>query len=74
MDRRPAEQARTAMLNTAQSAETWQRLMELRCRREVLERWLVSQVLTENLQQSLRTMLNEVEDQLRALASVKQIN
>ena len=44
--------------------------MELRCRREILERWLASQVLTDNLQQSLRTMLSEVEDQLRALASM----
>ena len=57
------------MLNTAKSAETWQALMELRCRREVLERWLANQVLTENLQQSLRTILSEVEDQLRSLTN-----
>ena len=57
------------MLNTAKSSETWQVLMELRCRREVLERWLASQVLTENLQHSLRTMLSEVEDQLHSLTN-----
>jgi hypothetical protein len=62
------------MLTTAKSAETWQALMEMRCRQEILERWLASQLLTENLQHSLRTMLSEVEDQLRALASLQQIN
>jgi hypothetical protein len=57
------------MLTTAKSAETWQALMEMRCRQEVLERWLASQVLTENLQHSLRTMLSEVEDQLQSLTN-----
>jgi hypothetical protein len=38
--------------------------MELRCRREVIERRLASQTLPEGLQHSLRTMLIEVEDQL----------
>jgi hypothetical protein len=57
------------MQTAAKSAETWQALMEMRCRQEVLERWLASQVLTDNLQQSLRTMLSEVEDQLRSLTN-----
>jgi hypothetical protein len=57
------------MLTTAKSAETWQVLMEMRCRQEVLERWLASQVLTENLQHSLRAMLSEVEDQLHSLTN-----
>jgi hypothetical protein len=55
------------MWTPAKSAETWQALMELRCKREVLERWLASQVLPDGLQQSLRTMLGEVEEQLRLL-------
>jgi len=62
------------MLTQGKSAEAWQALMELRCRQEILERWQASHVLTDNLQHSLRTMLSEVEDQLRALASVLQIN
>jgi primase-polymerase (primpol)-like protein len=57
------------MLTQIKPAETWQTLMELRCRREVLERWLASQVLPDALQHSLRTMLSEVEDQIQALAS-----
>ena len=53
------------MLTQAKPAETWQTLMELRCRREVLERWIASQVLPDGLQHSLQTMLIEVEDQIR---------
>jgi hypothetical protein len=56
------------MLTPAQSAETWQALMELPCRREIFERWLTSQVLPEGLPQSLHDMLREVEEQLRSLA------
>jgi hypothetical protein len=62
-----ARQSLTAMVMPGKSAETWQALMELRCKREVLERWLASQVLPETVQQSLRAMLGEVEEQLRLL-------
>jgi hypothetical protein len=48
------------MVTPTKSAEAWQALMELRCKREVLERWLASHVLPEGLEQSLRTMLGEV--------------
>ena len=41
--------------------------MELRCRREVLERWLASGALADDLQRSLQAMLGEVEDQMQAL-------
>ncbi|MFZ1135489.1 MAG: hypothetical protein WAN69_11100 [Candidatus Korobacteraceae bacterium] len=41
--------------------------MQLRCRQEILERWLASQVLTDGLQQGLRAMLAEVEEQLRTV-------
>jgi hypothetical protein len=50
-----------------ESSETWQRFMELRSRREVIERWLTSCSLPDNTQQNLRAMLRDVEDQLQAL-------
>ena len=62
-------QSQPAMSIPAKSAETWQTLMELRCRREVLERWLAGQVLFDDLQQSLQTMLGEVEDQIQLLTN-----
>ena len=60
-------QLRPAISTPAKSAETWQILMELRCRREVLERWLASGALADDLQRSLQAMLGEVEDQMQAL-------
>ncbi len=42
-------------------------LMELRCRREVLERWLASRSLPNDLEQTLQAMLREIEDQLQLL-------
>ncbi len=57
-----------AMSPPSKSAETWQALMELRCRREVIERWLASRVLPDDQQQSLRGMLREIEDQLQVLS------
>ncbi len=44
--------------------------MQLRCRQEVLERWLASQVLPDGLQQSLYAMLAEVREQLSVLTDV----
>jgi hypothetical protein len=58
---------RTAVLTPAKSAEVVHTLMQLRCRQEILERWLASQVLTDGLQQGLRAMLAEVEEQLRTV-------
>jgi hypothetical protein len=57
------------MLTQAKSAETWQALMQMRCRQEILERWLASEVLPSGLRQGLQGMLHEVEDQLRALTN-----
>jgi hypothetical protein len=54
----------------AKSAETWQTLIALRCRREIIERWLASQVLPDGLRQSLHAMLREVEDQLQLVTKV----
>jgi hypothetical protein len=49
------------------SAETLQELTQLRCRQEILERWLASQVLPDGLEQGLRASLAEVEEQLKTL-------
>jgi hypothetical protein len=61
-------QCLTAMVAPAKSAETWQALMELRCKREVLERWLAGRSLPKDLEQTLETMLCEIKDQLQLLA------
>ena len=45
------------------------RVIELRCRQEILQRWLSSEVLTDGLQQSLNTMLDEIVEQLRTLGA-----
>jgi hypothetical protein len=57
------------MLATSKPAESWQRLLELRCQREIIERWLASGLLADDMQRSLKSMLGEVEDQLRLLAA-----
>ena len=62
-------QAQIEVVTSAKSAEAWQLLVELRTRQEVLERWIASQTLSPGLQQGLRGMLNEVEDQLQLLAN-----
>ena len=59
--------AKGDLVNQAKSAETLHALMELRCRQEVIERWLVNQELPEGLRQSLRATLAEVEEQLKVL-------
>jgi hypothetical protein len=46
---------------------TLEQMIELRCRREILQRWLASEVLPDNLQQGLRAMLGEVEQQMQAV-------
>jgi len=50
------------------SGETWQQLLELRCRREVIEGWLGSSALSDDVKQNLRSEAREVDDQLQALA------
>jgi hypothetical protein len=44
-----------------------QRVIELRCRQEILQRWLAGDLLTDALRPSLRAMLHEVEEQLEAV-------
>ena len=69
MNRTLVAQSQTAMLTPSKPAETWQRLLELRCQREIIERWLASGLLADDMQRSLQSMLGEVEDQLRSLAA-----
>jgi hypothetical protein len=57
-----------AMLTPTRCSESWQALMELRGRQEVIERWLASGQLPEDLQRSLQTMLAEVEEQARSIS------
>jgi hypothetical protein len=52
---------------STETNEAWQRFMELRCRREVIERWLASCSLPDGMQPHLHVMLHEVEDQLQVL-------
>jgi hypothetical protein len=52
------------MLTPAKSAETWQALLELRCRREIVERWLANASLSDELQHSLQAVLSEIENQI----------
>lgn len=58
------------MVSTTKSAETWQTLIELRCQREIVERWLASSTLAPLTEQFLREVLRDVEDQLQALSNV----
>ena len=62
-------QTQTAMLTPAKPDETWQTLIALRCRQEIIERWLASQILPDGLRQILHAMLREVEDQLLLLTN-----
>ena len=50
------------------SGENWQQLIELRCRREVIEGWFASSALSDDVKQNLRPKACEVDDQLQALA------
>jgi hypothetical protein len=52
---------------STESNEAWQRFMELRCHREVIERWLAICSLPDGMQPHLRVMLHEVDDQLQVL-------
>lgn len=52
------------------SAEAWQSLVELGRRREIIQRWLASRSLPDDVRQSLQTMLREIEDQLQSLSQM----
>lgn len=45
----------------------WQRLLELRSQREIVERWLQTAGVPELLQEQLRFMLQNVERELQSL-------
>jgi hypothetical protein len=50
------------------SGEPWQQLIELRCRRQIIEGWLASSALSDDVKQNLRLKASEVDDQLQAMA------
>ena len=50
----------------------WRRLLELRCQREIVERWLQTTGVPEQLQEQLRFMLQEIEVELSALEMAKR--
>ncbi len=52
---------------SVKSGDTWEELIELRCQREVVERWLASCSLPDGLQQYLYPMLREIDDQVQVL-------
>ena len=52
-----------------QANEMWQELVELRCQREVTERWLASCSLPDGMQHYLYAMLREINEQLDKLTS-----
>ena len=60
------------MLTPPKSFETWQLLVELRCQREVIERWLASCSLPNDLQQNLSAMLRDVDRRLQTLTQEPQ--
>lgn len=47
----------------------WQELVELRCQREAIDRWLASCLLPDGLDQDLYAMLREINEQLDKLTS-----
>lgn len=50
----------------------WRKLLELRCQHEIVERWLQTTGVPEQLQEQLRFMLHEIEVELGALEIAKQ--
>jgi hypothetical protein len=56
-----------ARRRSTKSGETWQELVELRCQREIIDRWLASCSLPDALQQYLCGMLRNIDDRLDAL-------
>jgi len=67
-----ASSKRQVMTSTAKSTETWQVVMELRGQKEIVERWLTSQGLSENERECLRAMLRDIDEQLRTSSNRSQ--
>jgi hypothetical protein len=50
----------------------WQQLVELRSRREIVQRWLQTDGVPEPLREQLRMQLQEIELQLNTLESTRR--
>lgn len=50
---------------------SWQKLLELRCQREIVERWLHTAGVPELLQEQLQHMLQNIELELQRLETAK---
>jgi hypothetical protein len=50
----------------------WQRLLELRCQHEIVERWLRTAGVPELLQEQLQQMLQSIELELHGLETAKR--
>jgi hypothetical protein len=64
--------AASKLVTPIRGAGNWQALVELRGRREVLERWLANDAFPEELQHSLRALSQEIDDQLRSFALLSE--
>jgi hypothetical protein len=51
---------------------SWRKLLELRSQREIVERWLHTAGVPEQLQDQLRLMLQEIELELKTLETTKR--
>lgn len=50
----------------------WRKLLELRCQREIVERWLQTSGVPEQLQGQLQLMLDDIELELHALEMARR--
>jgi hypothetical protein len=50
----------------------WRKLLELRCQHEIVERWLQTAGVPEQLQEQLHLMLEDIELELNALEIAKR--
>jgi hypothetical protein len=50
----------------------WRKLLELRCQREIVERWLYTSGVPEQLQEQLHIMLDDIDLELHALEMAKR--
>lgn len=49
----------------------WRKLLELRCQREIVERWLQTVGIPEQLQEQLRFLLQAIEQELQTMETAR---
>ena len=50
----------------------WRKLLELRCQHEIVERWLYTAGVPEQLREQLQLMLDDIELELHVLEMAKR--